>query len=270
MKKYVFLFLLLYSFCITAQNNALPDSELSLQLDSILTEGILLYKYEKAAWISTDLALANPAVKNNFGGYFSYEKDSLFRTVILDKENENCIVEYVFMNEIWEHPYAITEKRALHVYEKEYLAIRNTIIDQLSDPEYEIGCPDGYSLNLVLIPDVNSYKFYILTGTSQSGIIPFGNDYLFCADSFGQIYNWQKFHSRLIPAHIMGPNGEKIVEVIHSHLAKNPLMSATDICTFLLYGALYQINSFSVYSPVLNRYMTYNMDENKITVRDAD
>lgn len=39
-------------------------------------------------------------------------------------------------------------------------------------------------------------------------------------------------NSRMIPAQSKGPNGEKVVSGIHSHLKTTPYITATDICTF--------------------------------------
>ncbi len=90
MKKLSFLVaILLFSSIMLAQTIDISESELKAQLDSILIEGNLLYKYEKAAWVSTDLAMENKTVKNDYGGFFTYEEDGAIRVIILGKKYQN-------------------------------------------------------------------------------------------------------------------------------------------------------------------------------------
>ena len=261
--------LLLFSFSsiLFAQKIKIPKNELKRQLDSILNEGNLLYKYEKAAWIATDLALENPIVKAEFYGYFAYEEQGIIKTIILDKGSQNCIAEYTFEEKI-DNPSSIKiEKRSLSDKEKTLIDIRKKIAQNIiNEHKNEVGYPDGYNLNMILLPFADKYKLYIITGTTQSNVIPFGNDYIFVADENGKIENWKKFHSKLIPSYTM--LGEyKVRELSHSHLITTPLITATDICIFMLYAPLYKIDVFSVYSPAIKKTMKYSLKENNITVK---
>ncbi|MBK7712557.1 MAG: hypothetical protein IPJ37_17530 [Bacteroidales bacterium] len=152
--------------------------------------------------------------------------------------------------------------------EQELLDIKIKIINHLSDKKYEIGFPQNFNPNFVLVKEKEEFKLYILMGTPESGVVPFGNDYLFWADSKGAITNWKKFHSRMIPAQSKGPNGEKVVSAIHSHLKTTPYITATDICTFRLYGELCEMDEFSVYSPAIGKYFKYRLKENKIEIEE--
>ena len=105
-------------------------------------------------------------------------------------------------------------------------------------------------------------------GTSESGIIPFGNDYLFQSDLDGNIVKWKKFHSRIIPAQTEMPNGEKVILAVHSHLKSTPYITATDVCTFRLYGRLYGMKEFMVLSTATGKYFKYNIDTNKIEITE--
>ena len=93
----LYLLLSLFSGLLFAQQAAeLSESELANRLDSVLNEGNLLYRYEKAAWVSTDLALANPAVKAELRNFLSYETQGEIRTVMLGEGQRTCIAEYTF------------------------------------------------------------------------------------------------------------------------------------------------------------------------------
>jgi hypothetical protein len=112
------------------------------------------------------------------------------------------------------------------------------------------------------------YKLYIIMGTKESGVIPFGNDYLFKANSKGIITDWIKFHSRIIPAECYGPNGEEVTMSMHSHLKTVPYITPTDICTFRLYAPFCSIEEFSVYSPALKKTFKYILESNTIEIVD--
>lgn len=257
----------LFSSIMLAQTIEMSETELKTKLDSVLTEAHLLYKYEKSAWISTDLAMENRAVKKDFSGFFVYEEEQgKIKVIILGKESQNCIAEYSFESDFSKPKLVKTEKRELSNQEKTLLEVREKILVNLSDKKYEVTIPDGYSPNLILLPFAEKYKLYIIMGTSQRDIIPFGNDYIFIADKNGKIENWQKFHSRIIPGYTK-IDGNKVTELTHSHLRTTPLITATDICTFILYAPLYDIDAFSVYSPAIGKYMKYSLKNDEITVK---
>lgn len=267
MKKLSFLTLMfLFSNVLSAQQIEMSEAELKTKLDSILVEGTLLYKYEKAAWISTDLAMRNKTVKKDYAGYFVYQEQEEIRVIILGKKTQNCNAEYSFESDFNNPKSAKVESRELSSQEKTLLEVREKIMKGVSNKKYEFTIPEGYSPNFILLPFAEKYKFYIIMGTSQSDVIPFGNDYLFIADKNGKIENWQKFHSRIIPGYTKF-NGNKVRELTHSHLRTTPFITATDICTFMLYAPLYDIDAFSVYSPALGKYMKYSLKDNEITVK---
>ena len=265
-KLSLFVLVSLLSSTLFAQTIEMSETELKMQLDSVLAEAHLLYKYEKAAWISTDLAMENKTLKKDYAGYFVYEEQEEIRVIILGKKSQNCIAEYSFVNDFSKPKLVKTENRELSDKEKNLLEVREKIVDNLSDKKYEVTISDGYSPNFILLPFTEKYKLYIIMGTSQKDVIPFGNDYLFVADKNGNIENWQKFHSRIIPGYTK-MNGYKARELTHSHLRTTPLITATDICTFMLYAPLYDIDAFSVYSPALGKYMKYSLKDNEITVK---
>jgi len=248
-----------------AQTIEMTETELKTKLDSVLTEAHLLYKYEKAAWISTDLAKENRTLKKDFGGYFAYEEQEEIRVIILGKNKKTCIAEYTFESDFSKPKSIKIESRELSNQEKTLLEVKEKIVENLSDKKYEVTIPDGYSPNLILLPFAEKNKLYIIMGTSQRDVIPFGNDYLFIADENGKIENWHKFHSRMIPGYTKF-EGYEVTELTHSHLRTTPLITATDICTFMLYAPLYDIDAFSVYSPAIGKYMKYSLKYNEIII----
>lgn len=248
------------------QNNEYTNDEINLKLDSIMQEANLLYRYERSSWVATDLATVNSKLKDKFSGYLTYKYEDTIKTILFDKEQKKCIAEFCFTNDFNKPTTEILSEKELTLKQIELLKTKNKIIEQLSDTKYEISVPNGFSLNLILMPENQGYKLYVITGTEQLNVIPFGNDYLFYTNKEGIIESWKKFHSRLIPAYTTAPNGATVVQAIHSHLRTTPFISATDICTFKLYGRLCNLNEFSIYSPALGKYLKYNLTKDKIEI----
>jgi len=191
MKKILIALLSLFSSIILAQQLKMSESELKEKLDSILIEGNLLYRYEKAAWISNELAFKNPTVKAEFHDYLTYEEQGEIRTIILEEKLQTCIAEYAFENNFDQPKSVKIGKRELSDKEKKLIAVREKILKKIYDKEYEVTVPiRGYNLNFILLPFVDKFKLYIITGTTEPNVVPFGNDYIFIANENGEIENW--------------------------------------------------------------------------------
>lgn len=245
------------------------EVDLQLKMDSIIQEADLLFRYERAVWVSTDLLMSDKKLKKKFGGYVVYHSNDTTNVSMLDKNQTGVIARYEFVNPNFDSPSKTPiESSELTIIEHELIETKAKVIEQLSDSKYEVTIPQNYNPNLVLIKSEFGYKLYILMGTNENGIIPFGNDYLFKTDSVGMITTWQKFHSRMIPAQSEIPGVGKVTSSSHSHLRSTPYITATDICTFRLYAGFTELKEFSVYSPALGIYMKYNLEENKIEIEE--
>lgn len=258
MKQIISLTFILISSLFLSQDVKYTDSEIKKKLDSIKAEGNLLFSLENSSWQSTDLARANKKIGENLGGYITYKSNDTVKTVILNKDQSLVIAEYSFKNNSKKPVKENLSQRGLNSNETKLKDIRGKLISQLSDAKYEVGVPNGFSLNIITIPFDENYKNYLITGASESNVIPFGNDYLFITDGEGNIISNKKFHSRLIPTMTAMPEGGTVTMSTHSHLRTNPFISATDICTFRLYAPFTKLEEFSVYSPALDGYMIYN------------
>lgn len=265
----LFLFISLITLgCSFAQNE---NELLQSKLDSIIEEANILFNYEKVAWNATDLMMTNHSLRQKYGGYIIYHnKDTLFATFI-NKNLKDRIALYTFTTDDLDKPLNTDlQSIPLSTREKKLLDVKIRMLEQLSDKKYKVGFPEGYSPNLVLLEKNSGYKLYILMGTTQSDIIPFGNDFLFESDLEGNILSWRKFHSRVIPAQTEMPGKGRIVSAVHSHLKTTPYITATDICTFRLYGPLFEMKEFMVLSSALDKYFKYNLESNSIEVTDLD
>ncbi len=264
MKKH---FLLILTLIFSS--NLFSQEELNqAKLDSILEEADLMYKYEKSVWNSTDLLMSNKKLKRNYGGYVVHHSNDTLTVTYLDKRQKESIARYSYKFDNLNVPLMISIKTSqLTLLEKELFSIKGLIVNQLPNSEYNVTIPRDYIPNLVLIKENDGYRLYIIMGTSKVGVIPFGSDYLFKANSKGKIISWKKFHSGMIP--VMAEfDGQKVTEYSHSHLRTTPYITATDICTFRLYAQYTELKKFSVYSPVFGKSMTYILKTNKIEIED--
>ncbi|WP_139348567.1 hypothetical protein [Chryseobacterium sp. JV274] len=267
MRPTIGLLFFLVSMITSAQSLTLSDKELRQKLDSIKAEGNLLYSYESASWHAGDLVGNNKNLAENTGSYITYQtNDNNIKTAFLNKSSNLIIAEFSFKNNQTKPIDESYKQRELNETESTLKNIRSAIIPQLYDPKYEVTVPQGYSLNMIIIPFNENYKVYLIPGTAQSGVIPFGNDYLFISDKKGTIISSKKFHSRLIPAFTSLENGGTVTMATHSHLVTNPFISATDICTFKLYAPLTKLEEFSVLSTALGSYIKYNYKKDSIEV----
>jgi len=268
MRLFTAIMFLFFALIVIGQVN-ISDSEIKFKTDSILSEGNLLYKFERAAWVSNDMSMARNDIKKKYGGYLIYQSGDTVKSIVLEKGVNECIYELQFTTDFSKPDKEIVKNRQLTENESNLQLIKLKIMANALNSKYNVTCPEGYNLNMQLIPYSLGYKLYILTGTSQDNLVPFGNDYVFFANINGEINLWRKFHSRLIYTPTLY-NGKQIVGLIHSHLKTEPYITATDICTFKLYADLCILNNFEVLSTAFSKYFRYDLKEDKIDVRDAN
>lgn len=268
MKKPITCFMLIIATFIYSQEKTYTDQELKVKLDSVTAEGNLLYSLENASWHSNDIARAKKEIRSLIGHYLTYQSNDSVKTVFLNNLGNQVIAEYSFVKNAKSPSTEKLRMRPLNKIETDLITIRQKLIEQFADPQYQVSAPEGFNLNIITIPFGEKYKTYLIPGTSDSSIIPFGNDYLFITDAQGNISKHQKIHSRLIPTMTNLGEGKTITMSTHSHLIDNPFISATDICTFKLYAHFSKLTKFSVYSKALGSYLEYDLVENKISKVD--
>lgn len=98
MKQIIGFLFFFVSIILSAQNLTLSDKELKQKLDSIKTEGNLLYSYENASWHAGDLVGSNKRLAENTGSYITYQKNDTIKTSFLNKAGNMIIAEVSFKN----------------------------------------------------------------------------------------------------------------------------------------------------------------------------
>jgi hypothetical protein len=265
MKKPYFIITLLSFFFITSF--AFSNNNSNNKFKEIVREANLLYQYEKVAWNSSDYFVNQKEMVSACGDFLVYHTDSLIHSVFIDKLKNNRIAKYTFKYNDLEQPIEETfDFTKLTDYEKDLFNKKQKILNQIAKNNYKIEVLEKFKPNIVLLKSSNTYKLYIIMGTSESGIIPFGNDYRFTADKNGSLIKMEKLHTQLHPIKIESRNNERVESKLHTHISPEPHITATDICTFRLYADLYGLNEFIVPSIDNKKNYKYSIDDNIIKI----
>ncbi|NIG55603.1 hypothetical protein [Chitinophaga sp. Cy-1792] len=230
MKPILTLIMLLISAPMFAQQN---------NTDMIVQEGKMLYRSEMASWNGTDLMLEKfkGADLEKIGGYFSYEKNSNeINCVFFNRDAVPKIIFAVTFDSTLEivNARVNNEERAATKLELEYYAIRQTTLELVSSDSFFLHYKNT-SLNIIPIIHNKTKKVYVLTGPKENGAVLIGNDYLLTFDDKGLLLEKKRLHKNLIPIGYAEKDKE-VVATMHSHLPETgDYITATDICTLMLY-----------------------------------
>lgn len=265
---------LLCAFCNPTGVNAqetkpLPSIEELIAInDSIMAEGLLLYHYEKAAWLSADAGLENGSV-NKINGSIVYAcgTDSL-KAIYYNKDENKCYFEYIY--DLHNPNSYSSEPRELNEDEQTLISLKDTLLQSIVKEGLHAAPKEFGSLNFDFIfMDEGIIRVYVLQGTVKNKTIPFGNDCSFDFNTDKELIAKRKYHSSLIP--ISFDEDDNIRSIAHSHLRGNPYMTATDICTFLLYGNdIMKINTSAVYSPDYDKFFEFNSEKFEMYLIDEN
>lgn len=234
----------LFSCLVYCKSN--DTASLQRIADSIRKEGLSIYSSERASWFGTDLFLEKfKGQRTEIGGYFSYLEGNTAKCVFYGVNAEKIIGTITF-NDILNSTHGTVDlvNRNFTAREKEYYALR-AAVTQLSREDTMFKFYQNTTLNLVPLIDDIGKRVYCITGTSMSGIVPFGNDYLIRFNDKG-ITSKEAIHKTLIAVSNkdINTNAASVPAIIHTHLPGYSLyMTPTDICTAMLYGPYMQVES---------------------------
>ncbi|AJW61732.1 hypothetical protein VO54_00238 [Elizabethkingia miricola] len=238
-KLYILMFIIL-GFWGTAQ-------DLEAIAKEIKNEGIKLYRSEMASWYGTDVFLANYKNNENIGGYFSYINNNVPVCIFFSKENKVIgSVAFPANYNPKDSRLDLTVRDFTDV-EREYFDIRQKALQRIKTDTI-FRAYQNTNLNLIPIVDDSKNgqnKVYILTGTTQSNLVLFGNDYLITFNKNNEIEKMERLHNSLIPMKTKDEKGENMVSGVHSHILPDWLyITPTDICTLMLYQHIHNLESY--------------------------
>ncbi len=224
-----------------------PDSE------KILKEGKMLYRLEKAAWFGTDYFRAYfKDKKDSIGGYLSYiDKNENVVNLFFSRYDSSQVLARFYFDSIPQKLPKKTDVFYTRAFTNELalIKIRQDVLRRIrmdKDDFYHIY-PNS-SLNLIPIINEDEQKVYILTGPNNADSVLIGNDYLVFYDEDLEFSKQVKLHNSIIPLQSKSTDKTKAIEItVHSHVLDD-FITATDICTLLLYKDFVEWNTHYVIS----------------------
>lgn len=221
------------------------------QVLSIVAEGKLLYKSEMASWYGTDLFLEKYPEKENIGGYFSYSENELAKCVFYSKSANPKVIGTISFDTTYR-----IEKAQVDLSERDFTGNENDLfqIRKIASEELKAN-KDGLfkfyqntSPNIIPLFNGTEKKVYILTGPKKSGVVIFGNDYLLTFDRNNILLSTKQLHHNIVIVPYADETQEEVV-TMHSHLPETgELITATDVCTLMLYEKFANWSSHNVVS----------------------
>jgi len=233
----------------------------------IIKEGTKLYKTEMASWFGTDIFLAKFGDKRqNTGGYFSYLVDDKAVCVFFSRgENPKIIGTFTF-DSTYNVNTAVVDGREREPTSQEIdlLTIRQSALAQYKTDTLFKSYKD-MNPNFIPLNDENGKRVYVLTGPQKQGIVVFGNDYLLTFDKNNKLRETKRLHKNIISIEYGNQDGKTILGTMHTHLPETgDLITATDVCTLMLYAKYAQWGQHYVIS---NKNVSiWDCNKNQLTV----
>jgi len=236
------------------------------QKAEVVAEGKLLYKSEMASWYGTDLFMEKYKEKENIGGYLSYSNGNLSKCIFFSKGENPKVIGTISFDETYNPKTANSsfDERTFSQEELDLYTIRKNALTAINSDtifkQYE-----NTNLNLIPIISNNEKKVYVLTGPTGNDVVIFGNDYLLTFDKNNKHKKSKRLHANIIPVKY-GDDKENIsIASMHSHLPDtSDLITATDICTTMLYE---KFTSWSTVYVMSQKYVSiWNCSKDELTV----
>lgn len=247
---------------------ALAEKNLVEQTQPIVAEGKMLYRSEMASWYGTDLFLANHPDRSTIGGYFSYPEGEKAKCIFFSKGESPKVIGTISFDSTY-NPQAAElslDERQFTENERDLYEIRKSGLKEInSDMMFMLY--ENTNFNLIPIINGTEKKVYVLTGSQKNGVVIFGNDYLLTFNKNNKLTGKKKLHQNILPTDFSEQkDGDNlIVGGIHNHADESGyFMTATDICTIMLYQRL---TNWTTYTVVSRKYINiWNCSDNSLLV----
>jgi hypothetical protein len=222
------LFLALAMLC-SLQGFSQKNGDYTAVAKSITDEAYKLFYLERASWVGTDIMLAtfDKDELANFSGYFSYKADDNHYTCLFfsrDKEPK-ALFTATFDTSFSEKTVKVsTEERDLTAQEKDILAVRNKTLELVQKDDLFVSYKNT-NFNIIPMVDGKTRKAYVLTGTTEHGVVIFGNDYLVEYDDKLSAKSKKKLHQNIITINTEAPEDGSVAKAsVHNHMVPTAII----------------------------------------------
>lgn len=236
----------------------------------VIKEGDLLFKIEAASWKATDILLSKFSdQRKNIGGYFSYVNKGSTWCIFYSKEDyPKVLLTIAFVNDKEATVITSGQERQLSKLEMHLLVIRQKTMKLLQTDSLFKFYPDT-DPNVIPLVDKKGKRAYVLTGPKKEGVVIFGNDYLLTFDDDFKLLKKKSLHRNILNIDYGKVDNQAIVATMHTHLPETgELITATDICTLMLYGKFTKWEQHYVISE--KNVSIWNCSTNQLTVMTRD
>jgi hypothetical protein len=223
-----------------------------------LREGLALYQSERASWVATDIYLASVVDRSELSGYLSYAVGDSVRTVFFGHGAPNSgtsappvLADFTFpQNDIQLETSRRGRNRSASAEEQRLFGLRQQVIGELKTGKllgepYRV--PAQCNLNVVVLGG-DAPRAYLIAGPKESGVVPIGNDYLLAFNKQDRLNRAEKLHNSYLPFRV-DPKIGNVESGMHTHLPAHPYITATDICSLLLYRHVFPVAQHLVIGP---------------------
>lgn len=238
--------------------------------DSIYQEALILYRYEQAGWVSSDLFFENCKNKNRASGSITLLDGDTLRVVYFDQNAMEALYDYRVS--ITSGQVTIKDTvRPMDDKEVNHLQRALILMGKIMEEDIKIARVSSdvatFNHDIIRIND-SITRVYFIMGALQPRMIPFGNDFSVDFNNANEVVAKRSYHHSFCP--ITWDEDKPPVSIVHSHTQDNPYMSPTDVCTFLLYGVPNGLKSFMVYSTAYQCYYLYEVDGRIVVIATSD
>lgn len=259
MKRILFLLIVVTNLCASGQQ--LPSE----QIQPIVAEAKLLYSSEMASWLGGELFYQHYK-KDNIGGYFSYSDSGFTKCIFYSSADQPRVIGAVRFDSSYNSETAVPDltERDFTKVEKEFYQLREKALNEMKSDTLFTSYPNT-DMNLVPVINGNERKVYVLTVSQQDSVVLLGNDYLLVFNFRNKVLLKKRLHQELIPIYYDEKNEQQAEETMHTHSPETgDFITATDICTLMLYEKLGKLKTHRVDS---KQYLsTWNCETDQLTV----
>jgi len=250
MRIKLLIFVLILGFNSYAKGKAQSERELEKVAAGIKEEAMLLYRFERASWLASDIIA--PIFQDSVSsikGYFSYWDERGTKCVFFNGEDEPMVIATITFDIAFSNngTKADLNRRPLTPKEKEIFSLRKATYELLaSDTTFKFY--NNANFNVVPIVTDTRRDVYAISASQQQGVLLLGNDYLMKFDKHNKLVSNTPLHSTIIPFEYPAPVDSSTGD-LHIHYPENsPYISPTDICTAMLYKDVTGHNAYSTVS----------------------
>lgn len=230
--------LLLIAIATSVNIHAQDDTEKIT--DAIVQEGKKLYRSEMASWYGTDLFMSQLKYRHEEGGgYFSYANGDSTTCIFYARGDSSAVVATIIFDSTFNVNTASINgaKRPFTPTEYDLYTIRKAASAVIEEDTSLFKHYKNTQLNLIPFIDGDQKKVFVLTGTSKTGVVILGNDYLLTFDKANKLISKKALHRNIISVAYEKSGDIETFGAIHNHQPETgDFITSTDICTLMLYS----------------------------------